>query len=294
MPQPYRDEHDGYMARYLETGEARIIGIGREVTAMRKDGRTFPVHLSVGEMSLDGERKFTGILHDLSTRVQMEDRLREQAALVRLGEMAAVIAHEVKNPLAAVRGAIQVIGNRLPAGSREVGVVTDIIARIDTLNALVKDLLLFARPPQPKPMAIDIVTLLSSTATLLAEDTAHRDVRITISGTAPKIMADAELLKIVFVNLLINGAQAMQGHGHRRLRSGHSRGDPRQALHALRDDKGSRDGSGTLHRQTPGRSPSGPHSCRLATWRRHDRHHRPSARHILSPPIGAGCSWLAS
>ena len=156
MPQPYRDEHDGYMARYLETGEARIIGIGREVTAMRKDGSTFPVHLSVGEMSLGGERKFTGILHDLSTRVQMEDRLREQAALVRLGEMAAVIAHEVKNPLAAVRGAIQVIGNRLPAGSREGAVVTDIIARIDTLNQLVKDPLLFARPPQPRLLPLDV------------------------------------------------------------------------------------------------------------------------------------------
>jgi two-component system sensor kinase FixL len=213
MPSPYHEEHDGYLARYLRTGEARIIGIGREVTARRKDGTTFPVQLSVGEMSVAGGRKFTGIIHDLSARVRVEAQLREQAALVRLGEMAAVIAHEVKNPLAAVRGAIQVIGKRLPAGSREASVVTDIIARIDTLNALVKDLLLFARPPQPKPMAIDVVTLLSTTVTLLAEDAAHRDVHVTISGTAPKIMADAELLKIVFVNLLINGAQAMQGRG---------------------------------------------------------------------------------
>jgi two-component system, LuxR family, sensor kinase FixL len=217
MPSPYREEHDGYLARYMRTGEARIIGIGREVTARRKDGTTFPVQLSVGEMSVAGARKFTGIIHDLSARVRAEGQLREQAALVRLGEMAAVIAHEVKNPLAAVRGAIQVIGKRLPAGGREASVVIDIIARIDTLNALVKDLLLFARPPQPKPMAIDVVTLLSTTATLLAEDAAHNGVRITISGTAPKIMADAELLKIAFVNLLINGAQAMQGQGDIRI-----------------------------------------------------------------------------
>ena len=271
------------------------------------------MQLSVGEMSVAGERKFTGIIHDLSARVRVEAQLREQAALVRLGEMAAVIAHEVKNPLAAVRGAIQVIGKRLPAGSREASVVTDIIARIDTLNALVKDLLLFARPPQPKPMAIDVVTLLSATAALLAEDAAHRDVRVTISGTAPKIMADAELLKIVFVNLLINGAQAMQGQGDisdrhrgggwrlpdrsRRLRPGYSGGDPRQALHAVRHDEGARDGSGTLHRETPRRGPSGPHSCRLAARRRHDRHHRPSARHVLRPtahrwPAPAGCAFL--
>jgi len=213
MPQPYRDEHDGYMARYLETGEARIIGIGRDVTAMRKDGRTFPVHLSVGEMSLDGERKFTGILHDLSARVQMEDRLREQAALARLGEMAAVIAHEVKNPLAAVRGAIQVIGNRLPAGSREVGVVADIIARIDTLNQLVKDLLLFARPPQPRLLPLDVSLVLEATAALLNQDAAHAGMHVTITGQAPPVMADAELLKIVFINLFVNSSQAMKGHG---------------------------------------------------------------------------------
>ncbi len=132
---------------------------------------------------------------------------------MRLGEMAAVIAHEVKNPLAAVRGAIQVLAKRLAPASREASVMTDIIARIDTLNLLVKDLLLFARPPQPKPMAIDVTTVLSTTAQLLAEDAAHRDVRIAITGEAPTIMADAELLKIVFVNLLINSSQAMKGQG---------------------------------------------------------------------------------
>jgi two-component system, LuxR family, sensor kinase FixL len=213
MPQPYSDEHDGYMARYLKTGAARIIGIGREVTALRKDGSTFPVHLSVGEMSLAGERKFTGILHDLSTRVQMEGRLREQAALVRLGEMAAVIAHEVKNPLAAVRGAIQVIGKRLPAGSREGAVVTDIIARIDTLNQLVKDLLLFARPPQPHLVPLDVSIVLEATAALLSQDAAHAGLRVTIAGQSPPVMADAELLKIVFINLFVNSSQAMKGHG---------------------------------------------------------------------------------
>ncbi len=217
MPAPYRDEHDGYIARYLQTGDAHIIGIGREVSAQRKDGSTFPVHLSVGEMSLAGERKFTGILHDLSSRVQMEERLREQAALVRLGEMAAVIAHEVKNPLAAVRGAIQVIGNRLPAGGRESAVVADIIARLDTLNQLVKDLLLFARPPQPQLHALDVRLVLQATASLLSQDAAHAGVHVTIEGSAPPILADAELLKIVFINLFANSAQAMKGHGEIRV-----------------------------------------------------------------------------
>jgi len=213
MPEPYRSEHDHYVQHYLETGEQRIIGIGREVSAMRKDGSLFPVHLSVGEMVLGGQRKFTGILHDLTSRVAMEERLREQAALVRLGEMAAVIAHEVKNPLAAVRGAIQVIGKRLAAGSREAAVVTDIIARIDTLNQLVRDLLLFARPPQPHPIPVDVTRVLSATIDLLRGDDAHAGVRVTIAGDAPPIDADVELLKIVFLNLFINSAQAMKGRG---------------------------------------------------------------------------------
>ncbi len=218
MPEPYHSEHDGYMHHYLETGEQKIIGVGREVTAQRRDGTTFPVHLSVGEMSLGGKRKFTGILHDLTSRVAMEERLREQAALVRLGEMAAVIAHEVKNPLAAVRGAIQVIGKRLPPGSREVVVVTDIIARIDTLNNLVRDLLLFARPPQPHPIAIDVLGVLGMTVDLLRADDGHDNVVVTIEGEAPHIFADAELLKIVFLNLLINSAQAMKGQGEIAIR----------------------------------------------------------------------------
>ena len=136
MPAPYHDEHDGYLARYRATGVQKIIGIGREVTGLRKDGSAFPLHLSVGEVLIEGEPKFTGILHDLTERVQLETRLREQSALTRLGEMAAVVAHEVKNPLTGIRGAIQVIGSRLPAGSKDVQVIGDIVARIDALNDL--------------------------------------------------------------------------------------------------------------------------------------------------------------
>jgi two-component system sensor kinase FixL len=213
MPPPYHAEHDQYLARYLATGVPRIIGLGREVTGRRKDESTFPVHLSVGEMSVGRERKFTGIVHDLTARTRMEEQLREQATLVRLGEMAAVIAHEVRNPLAAIRGAIQVLGRRLAADSREAAVMTEIIARIDALNQLVKDLLLFARPPQPRPTAVDVAALVITTASLLREDAAHSEVRVEVSGVVPPVMADAELLKIVVLNLLINSAQAMRGKG---------------------------------------------------------------------------------
>jgi two-component system sensor kinase FixL len=213
MPSPYREEHDGYLARYLATGVRKIIGIGREVTGRRKDGTPFPVHLAVGEISLAGQPKFTGILHDLSGRVRMEEELREQTTLARVGEMAAVMAHEVKNPLAGIRGAIQVIGSRLPAGSKDAAVAKEIVTRIDALNDLMKDLLLFARPPQPRPVTVDVGRLLSTTVDLMSADPALKELRVRVEGSAPPIQADAELLKIVFMNLLMNGAQAMQGRG---------------------------------------------------------------------------------
>ena len=195
MPSPYHEEHDTYLARHLATGVQKIIGTGREVTGLRRDGTTFPLHLSVGKMTVGGERKFTGILHDLSARVRIEEQLREQTSLARLGEMAAVIAHEVKNPLAGVRGAIQVIGDALPQDGKEAAIVKEIVSRIDALNELMKDLLLFARPPQPKPALVDIATLVATTADLLRERSGaqgharqgrrapHRDRRRTLTSS---------------------------------------------------------------------------------------------------------------
>ena len=213
MPEPDHSRHDGYLAHHVRTGERKIIGIGRSVTAMRRDGTHFPVHLSVGEMEVDGEKHFTGILHDLSRRTELEEKLREASALARLGEMAAVIAHEVKNPLAAVRGAIQVIGSRLPAAGSDAAIVKEVIARLDALNDLIQDLLVFARPPAPRRAAIDLERLLESLVALLKRDPANAGVGVDITGAAPPLTGDPNLLTIVFENLLINAAQAMQGRG---------------------------------------------------------------------------------
>ncbi len=213
MPSPHREEHDSYIARYLSTDVPRIIGIGREVTGLRKDGTTFPAHLAVGEMKIGQERRFSGILHDLTTRVRLEAQLREQAALARLGEMAAVIAHEVRNPLAGVRGAVQVVGARLPKESSDTAIVQEIVARIDGLNGLMQDLLLFARPPRPKSAPVEIETLVRLTADLLSRNPALAGLHVEVRGSHPPILADADLLRIVFENLIVNGAHAMNDAG---------------------------------------------------------------------------------
>ena len=76
MPAPYRNEHDGYLDAYHNTGEARIIGIGREVTGQRKNGSTFPIGLSVGEARYENERYFVGIVHDITEQKLAEEKLR--------------------------------------------------------------------------------------------------------------------------------------------------------------------------------------------------------------------------
>jgi two-component system sensor kinase FixL len=213
MPSPDRDRHDGYIRRYLETREAHVIGVGRQVTAQRRNGETFPIFLSIGEMSVRGETKFVGILHDLTERVRMEERLREQTALARLGEMAAVLAHEIKNPLAGVRGAVEVIGRRLPQGGSETAVVGDIISRIDGLNRLLTEILVFARPPKLRPAPLELPPLLERTVKLLKQDKAYESLAVELTGSAPPVMGDPDLLRSLFLNLLLNGAQATAGRG---------------------------------------------------------------------------------
>jgi two-component system sensor kinase FixL len=123
MPNPDRSRHDGYLDRYRSTGERHIIGIGRIVTGQRKDGTTFPMHLSIGEMQSGGEPYFTGFVRDLTEHQQTQARLQElQSELVHvsrlsaMGEMASALAHELNQPLAAISNYMKG-SRRLLAGS---------------------------------------------------------------------------------------------------------------------------------------------------------------------------------
>ena len=90
MPSPYQEEHDGYLAHYLTTGQKKIIGIGREVVGRRKDGRAFPMDLSVAEARAGKERLFVGIVRDITERKRTEEALSQLAAIVESSEDAIV------------------------------------------------------------------------------------------------------------------------------------------------------------------------------------------------------------
>jgi PAS domain S-box-containing protein len=114
MPEPYRNEHDGYISKYVHTGQARIIGIGREVTGLRKDGTTFPMELAVSEFRVGAKRYFTGIVRDITERKRAEKQVYEtlielKEADRRKDEFLAMLAHEVRGPLAPLSHALEIM-----------------------------------------------------------------------------------------------------------------------------------------------------------------------------------------
>ncbi|HEX5069267.1 MAG TPA: ATP-binding protein [Vicinamibacterales bacterium] len=201
----------------------RTIGSGRvwraEIRNRAKDGSLYWVDTTIVPFVDDRGRpqQYIAIRNDITARKASEATLRAQTALVQLGKMAAIVAHEVRNPLAGIRGAMQVIGKRLAPGSPEQGIAAEAVTRIDTLNDIVQDLLVFARPQQPKLQTIAVRTLLDNTVSLLREDPRFRDVAILIEPSDAQIAVDAEQVKLVLLNLLINSAQAMDGTGEIRV-----------------------------------------------------------------------------
>lgn len=208
MPEPDASRHDGYLARYLTTGDRKIIGIGREVRGRRRDGSEFPLYLAVGEMQLHGVRRFTGILRDLTETQRLEQLLQERQTLARIGELAAVVAHEVRNPLAAIRGVVEVIQTRFPADSSDRKVLGDLLARVDSLDQLVSDLLVYARPAPPVFRRASMLGLVGDTVALVTNDRGARATRFAVSGDDAELWIDPAQMGRALLNLITNAAQA--------------------------------------------------------------------------------------
>ncbi len=219
LGQDHRIINSGYHSKEFIRDLWHTIANGRiwrgEIRNRAKDGSIYWVDTTIVPF-LDERRKpyqYMAIRYEITDRKHSEERLREQAALASLGEMAAVVAHEVKNPLAAIKGALQVIGGRIPGTSRDRAIVGDIVARVDSLNDIVQDLLVFARPREPQLAPVALADLLESTTALLRKDPVHSNLQMEISGANPIVQADLEQLRTVFLNLLLNAAQASGSSG---------------------------------------------------------------------------------
>lgn len=186
-----------------------------EIRNRAKDGTLYWVDTTIVPF-LDSHRKpyqYTAIRSDITERKAVEERLREQAALVRVGQLAAVVAHEVKNPLAGIRGAVQVMLSRRPAGDADAPVMREIIIRVDALSELIHDLLVFARPRAPRLQAIELTPLLADAVASMRRDPVAELVKVEIAGPDVALSGDSELLKAALLNIFLNAAQAMNGKG---------------------------------------------------------------------------------
>ena len=219
LGQDHRIINTGYHSKEFIRDLWHTIANGRiwrgELRNRAKDGSIYWVDTTIVPFLDDRRRpyQYMAIRYDITDRKRSEERLREQAALARLGEMAAVVAHEVKNPLAAIKGALQVIGGRMPVEGRDRAIIGEIVARVDSLNNIVQDMLVFARPREPQLMPVPVGDLVQNTAALVRKDPAHASVSITVTGANPVVQLDIDQMRTVFLNLLLNAAQATGPNG---------------------------------------------------------------------------------
>ena len=207
--------HPKEFIRTLWTTIANAHSWRGEIRNRAKDGSFYWVDTTIVPF-LDARGKpyrYMAIRYEITGRKRSEKLLLEQASLARLGEMAAVVAHEVKNPIAGIRGALQVISSRMPPEQRDRAVMGDIITRLDGLNSVVQDLLVFARPRELRTEPVDLSALLSNTIDLIRRDPAFATIDVVVEGSCGLVQADPAQLQLVFQNVLINAAQAMNGQG---------------------------------------------------------------------------------
>ena len=231
MPEPYHNEHDGYIQRYLATGEKRIIDVDRVVVGRRKDGSTFPMKLAVGEMRSGDRRYFTGFIRDLTERAESEARLQEiQSELARLarlnelGEMASTLAHELNQPLAAIanyaQGCVRFLGELDDAAAGRIREALKETAE-QSLRAgdIIRHLREFVTRGETEKSRQDIRNLVEEAGALALVGSREQRIRsiFEFDSNAKDVIVDRVQIQQVMINLMRNAMEAMRESEQREL-----------------------------------------------------------------------------
>jgi len=223
MPSPYRERHDGYLRHYMDTGERRIIGIGRVVVGRRKDGTTFPMELAVGEVVANGRRLFTGFIRDLTERQLNESRMQElQSELLHMsrlsdvGQMASAIAHELNQPLTAIlnyvqaaRRIIQTNGLEIPPKAADA--MDKAVGQASRASAIVQNLRSFIQKGETERSVEDLNKVVGEATALglVGAKETGVSVRVDLSAEPLSVFIDKVQIQQVVFNLVRNSIEAM-------------------------------------------------------------------------------------
>ena len=213
MPRPYRDEHDGYIASYLASGVPKIIGSGRDVSGLRKDGTEFPLYLAVSEGRHGDRRVFTGIVRDQSDLRIAEERARAAEELASLSLITAGIAHDIGTPMNVILGYSEMLRDSLsdPKDQRRAEIIAEQVRRV---TDLLQTLLNIARPHTPVREPVRLDQVLDHALDFFREKLRTRGIEIERRDQdVCEILGDRDRLEQVFLNLIVNAADAMPTGG---------------------------------------------------------------------------------
>jgi len=215
IPPPYKSEHRAYVRRYIATREARMIGKHARLTALRRDGREFPMSISFSVAEIRDNLYFTGIIRDITEYQEMEERVLQSERLAAVGNTVTHIAHEIKNPLIIIGGfARQLLKtpNLDVKASRKLSMIAEEVSHLEEMVAEMRD---FVRRPPALKRPGQILDTLQEALELFhdAFEEHHITMHQVQEAPLPQLFFDPRQMRQVFLNLLKNALEAMPQGG---------------------------------------------------------------------------------